>query len=95
VPTYYNADKYKREAVKLQKFPSPIDLKPEIPQVISDLAMQCVRYNPDQRLADMVEVLTVLEASLRATAAPAAPAAPEEDPHPGRPKPRVVKDWGI
>ena len=98
VPTYYNADKHKREAVKLQKFPSPIDLKPEIPQAISELAMQCVRYNPDQRPADMVEVLTVLEASLRATAAPAqppAPAASEEDLHPARPKPRVVKDWGI
>jgi serine/threonine protein kinase len=94
VPTYFNADRAKKDVVKKQTFPTPRDLRPEVSQEVSDLIMQCVRYNPDFRPADMVTVLTTLEALLRPRES--GPQANElSDPARDKHKPRVVKDWGL
>ena len=95
VPTYFNADRAKKEIVKKQTFPSPRDLRPDVPQAVSDLVMQCVRYNPDFRPADMVTVLKTLEGLIAAPPAPPAVDPATSQVEPKKPTPRVVKDWGI
>jgi serine/threonine-protein kinase len=61
VPTYMTVDKADRDIIKLQQFPSPRDLKPELPEAMSDFLMRCLRYNPDRRPADMLTVMNQLE----------------------------------
>lgn len=97
VPTYFNADKVKREMVKLQKFPSPRALRADVPQEVSDLIMHCLSYNPDHRPADMVMVLTKLEEFIRPPERGTSQSPPDSAtaPHHDRHKPRIVTDWGL
>jgi serine/threonine-protein kinase len=60
-PTYLTVKKTERDIIKLQKFPSPRDLRPEVSEPLSDLIMHCLRYSPDRRPADMVTVLKTIE----------------------------------
>jgi len=61
VPTYFTVDKADRDIVKMQKFPSPRDLRPEIHPDLSEFIMHCLRYNPGARPDDMLIVLRELE----------------------------------
>lgn len=61
VPTYFTVDKADRDIVKLQKFPSPRELRPDVPEALSEFIMQCLRYNPGGRPTDMLMVLNKLE----------------------------------
>jgi serine/threonine-protein kinase len=61
VPTYMTVKKEEHDIVKLQQFPTPRDLRPEVSQELSDFVMQCLMYNPRNRPEDMVTVLRTLE----------------------------------
>ena len=41
--------------------PSPHQLKPQIPQKISDLVMRCVKTDPLERPTNMMEIITILD----------------------------------
>ena len=92
VPTYMTVDKTHRDQIKQQLFPTPRDLRPELSEPLSKLAMRCLMYNPDHR-PDMVQVLTALDEIIQPPPA-AAPAAPEHH-APHKPQPRRVQDWGL
>lgn len=62
VPSYWNADKHKREMIKMQTYPSPADLDPSIPLPLSKLVMKCVRFNPMLRFQNLPELLAALDA---------------------------------
>ena len=61
-PTLYTIPKGHKEILKEQKFPTPMELKPEVPEEISKLVMDCLRYRPHERPTHMEDVLRVLEA---------------------------------
>jgi serine/threonine-protein kinase len=60
-PTLYTIPKGHKEILKEQKYPTPKDLKPEVPEEISSLVMNCLRYRPHERPTHMEDVLRVLE----------------------------------
>ena len=57
VPTLLTVRRRDRDVVREQKFPKPIELRPEIPAPLSDLVMSCVNVNPSLRPQSMMEVL--------------------------------------
>ena len=61
IPTLYTIEKVDRHVLKEQKYPAPIAINPSCPERISKLVMDCIRYRPAERPADMQEVLDVLE----------------------------------
>jgi serine/threonine-protein kinase len=61
-PTLYTIPKGHKEILKEQKYPTPRELKPEVPEEISVLVMNCLRYRPHERPTHMEDVLGVLEA---------------------------------
>jgi serine/threonine-protein kinase len=61
-PTLYTIPKGHKEILKEQKYPTPRELKPEVPEEISVLVMNCLRYRPHERPTHMEDVLRVLEA---------------------------------
>lgn len=60
-PTLYTIPKGHKDILKEQKYPRPMELKPEVPEAISDLVMSCLRYRPHERPTHMEDVLRVLE----------------------------------
>ena len=60
-PTLYTIPKGHKEILKEQKYPTPAELKPEVPEEISSLVMSCLRYRPHERPTRMEDVLRVLE----------------------------------
>jgi serine/threonine-protein kinase len=60
VPTLLTVRRRDRDVVREQKFPKPIELKPDIPLALSDLVMSCVNVNPSLRPQSMNELLTGL-----------------------------------
>ena len=59
------------------QFPSPAEVNPDVPAVLSAFTMECVRTNPARRPADMAEVarrLDVLHCKLMRDAAATVPA---------------------
>lgn len=93
VPTYFTVDKHDRDIIKLQQFPTPRDLRPELPEELSKLVMHCLMYNPDRRVADMITVLNTLAPF--AEPPPVVQPAVAGDAEVKKPKPRRVMDWGI
>jgi serine/threonine protein kinase len=61
VPTLLTVEKSDRRVVKDQDYPSPRDLKPEIPQSLSDIVMRCLRLRASDRYTDMGMVLMHIE----------------------------------
>jgi serine/threonine-protein kinase len=60
-PTLYTIPKGHKEILKEQKYPRPMELRPDVPEEISDLVMSCLRYRPHERPTHMEDVLRVLE----------------------------------
>ena len=60
-PTLYTIPKGHKEVLKEQKFPTPMELNPQVPEDISKLVMDCLRYRPHERPTRMEDVLRVLE----------------------------------
>jgi serine/threonine protein kinase len=65
VPTLYTIGKGERPVLKEQKYPTPTDLNPHVPEKLSVLVMQCLRYRPEERPTNMSEVLHILESYRR------------------------------
>jgi eukaryotic-like serine/threonine-protein kinase len=61
VPTLYTVGKEQKHVLKEQQYPSPIDLNPVVPERVSKVVMECVRYRPAERPVGIQEVLDVLE----------------------------------
>ena len=61
-PTLYTIPKGHKEILKEQKYPTPAELNPAVPEEISSLVMSCLRYRPHERPTHMEDVLRVLEA---------------------------------
>ena len=61
-PTLYTIPKGHKEILKEQKYPTPVELRPDVPEAISKLVMECLRYRPHERPTHMEDVLRVLEA---------------------------------
>ena len=61
-PTLYTIPKGHKEILKEQKYPTPAELNPQVPEEISKLVMECLRYRPHERPTHMEDVLRVLEA---------------------------------
>ena len=60
-PTLYTIPKGHKEILKDQKYPTPAELNPAVPEEISSLVMSCLRYRPHERPTQMEDVLRVLE----------------------------------
>ena len=60
-PTLYTIPKGHKEILKEQKYPTPMELRPEVPEEISKLVMDCLGYRPHERPTHMEDVLRVLE----------------------------------
>lgn len=94
IPTLFNSSKDEWRDIKEQKFPTPRDLNPEIPEPLSRLVMWCCKVSLGSRPNDMATVITGLKTvqdALRAAAAPPAPPVQETAPAPAapaRPAPR-------
>ena len=81
IPTLYNSSKSDWHDIKSQKYPSPRDLNPEIPEPLSRLAMWCCKVSLGSRPDDMATViagLKTVQESMKVAAAPveAAPVVP-------------------
>jgi len=61
VPTLYTIEKVDRHILKEQHYPAPIAVNPQVPERLSRMVMECLRYRPAERPGDMQEVLDVLE----------------------------------
>jgi serine/threonine protein kinase len=61
IPTLFTVPKRQRDVVLECRFPSPRDLNPAVPRLLSDLVMQCVRVDPLHRPRDMGEILNRLD----------------------------------
>jgi serine/threonine-protein kinase len=61
IPTLYTVAKVDRHILKEQQYPAPMALNNSVPEKLSKLVMQCVRYRPSERPSEMQEVLDVLE----------------------------------
>ncbi len=65
VPTLFTVEKQERKLIVEQTFPSPLQLRPEVGQTLSDLVMDCVKVHPLARPATMGEVSRRLDAAGR------------------------------
>ena len=61
IPTLYTIAKADRHILKEQQYAAPADLNSSVPERLSKLVMNCVRYRPSERASDMAEILDVLE----------------------------------
>ena len=61
IPTLYTIAKADRHVLKEQQYPAPAAVNGSVPDQLSRLVMQCIRYRPSERPDDMREVLDVLE----------------------------------
>jgi eukaryotic-like serine/threonine-protein kinase len=60
VPTLYTVSKSARTILTEQRFPSPHEINPQVPQELSDLVMQCVEMRRSARPEGMGGVMEVL-----------------------------------
>jgi serine/threonine-protein kinase len=60
-PTYITVEKSRRHIVKKQEYPTPQDLNPGVPEILSDLVMKCLRYYPNDRCQNIREVMNTLD----------------------------------
>lgn len=93
IPTLFNSSKSEWHDIKEQKFPTPHQLNPEIPEPLSRLVMWCCKVSLGSRPNDMATVIAGLKTVQDAihAAAAAQPAPPEPVPAaeaPERPAPR-------
>jgi serine/threonine protein kinase len=63
VPTLYTIAKVDRHILKEQKYASPKDVNPSVPEALSKTVMECVRYRPHERPSYMMDLIHVLEAA--------------------------------
>jgi serine/threonine-protein kinase len=85
IPTLYNSSKSDWHDIKHQKYPSPRELNPEIPEPLSKLAMWCCKVSLGSRPDDMATVIAGLKAiqdSLQVAAAPVVVPVPAASAHP-------------
>lgn len=61
VPTLLTVDKEDRRIVKEQNYPTPRELNEQVPVVLSDLVMGCLRLRPNDRVFGIAKVLYRLE----------------------------------
>jgi eukaryotic-like serine/threonine-protein kinase len=61
VPTLLTVEKEDRGIVKEQRYPSPMELRPEMPASLSNIVMQCLRLRPSERVNGISGVLVRLE----------------------------------
>lgn len=61
IPTLYTIQKADRHILKEQQYPAPVAVNSSVPEQLSKMVMQCVRYRPSERPGEMQEVLDVLE----------------------------------
>jgi len=61
VPTLYTINKADRHVLKEQQYPPPAEVNPAVPEQLSRMVMECVRYRPAERPVGMQEVIDVLE----------------------------------
>lgn len=61
IPTLYTIQKADRHILKEQHYPVPSAVNSSVPEQLSKMVMQCVRYRPSERPSEMQEVLDVLE----------------------------------
>jgi serine/threonine-protein kinase len=86
IPTLYNSSKDEWRAIKEQKYPSPHDLNPEIPEPLSRLAMWCCKVSLGSRPKDIqtvIEGLKTVHDAIQAAAPPPPP--PPVEPTPAKP----------
>ena len=91
IPTLFNTTKNEWRDVKEQKFPTPRELNPEIPEPLSRLAMWCCKVSLGSRPDDMATVIAGLKTVQEVLRAASVPAAAPEEPAPAapaRPAPR-------
>jgi hypothetical protein len=50
-----------RHILKEQRYPSPRETNPSVPEALSKAVMECVRYRPHERPAGMMDVIHFLE----------------------------------
>lgn len=56
IPTYFTVKKAERDLIKEQKFPWPHELNENVPPKLSELVMDCIRFSPAYRPANMGQV---------------------------------------
>jgi len=61
IPTLYTIAKVDRHILKEQRYPAPREINPSVPEALSKAVMECVRYRPHERPAEMMDVIHVLE----------------------------------
>jgi serine/threonine-protein kinase len=62
VPTLYTVQQQTKGGLLLDdRIPSPHEVKPSVPERLSNLVMECVRTNPQRRPANMADVARRLE----------------------------------
>jgi serine/threonine-protein kinase len=61
VPTMLTVERADRDVVKLQTYASPSEINPDVPRALANLVMQCLRYNPWERVQGISNVLMRLE----------------------------------
>jgi serine/threonine-protein kinase len=61
IPTLYTLKRTENSFLVDDRIQSPRDLKPDVPEPLSNLTMECVRLNPAKRPADMNELVRRLE----------------------------------
>lgn len=61
IPTLFTVKKSERVMLEEQDFPSPMQLRADVPEPLSRLVMQCAKTNPRARPSDMGEIVSRLE----------------------------------
>ena len=61
VPTLYTIAKGEKPVLKEQQYPTPVELSAAVPEQLSRMVMECVRYRPAERPGTMQEVIDALE----------------------------------
>jgi eukaryotic-like serine/threonine-protein kinase len=80
IPTLYNSSKEEWRSIKEQKYPSPHDLNPQIPEPLSRLAMWCCKVSLGSRPNDIqmvIEGLRTVQEAIEASAPPPRAIEPE------------------
>ena len=91
IPTLFTVPKSEWSSLKEQKYPSPHDLNPAVPEPLSRLAMWCSKISRGSRPADMTKVITGLQTvidSIRPVVTPEPALEAVADPAPAAPAPR-------
>lgn len=61
IPTLYTIAKADRHILKEQQYPPPMEVNKAVPEQLSRMVMECIRYRPSERLVGMQEILDVLD----------------------------------